>query len=153
MDALIDLLLDWISQNSQHDTSNIDHPVVRVLSPNAITTEMYTGVAHLIPDDGVDERINALYAHGEDTIYILDSIYVDGADAFADPTQNPLWREILLHELVHHVQWETGLAETWMCDAQGELEAYHLGGVYLEQQNTADPLPNRAFWARMYSRC
>ena len=153
MDALIDIMLDWIAQNSRYDTRAMPHPTVIEMSPENLTREMYTGVAHLIPDDGVDERINALYAHEEHTIYILEARYIDGAAEFETAKDNPLWREILLHELVHHVQWQSGVAQTWMCDAQGEVEAYQLGGVYLAQSFTPDPLPNRAFWARMYARC
>lgn len=153
MDALIDALLDWIGQNSPYDTRQIAHPAVIALSPQDLTREMYTGVAHLIPESGVDTRLNALYAHKEHTIYILNAASIDGADAFETATENPLWREILLHELVHHVQWQTGEADTWMCDAQGEEVAYHLGGKYLLQNNTPDPLPNRMFWARIYARC
>lgn len=153
MDALIDIMLDWIAQNSRYETRAISHPTVIELSPEDLTREMYTGVAHLIPADGVDERINALYAHAEQTIYILDAQALEGAAKYDTPKDNPLWREILLHELVHHVQWQTGEAETWVCDAQGEINAYHLGGVYLQQSGTPDPLPNRTMWARMYARC
>ncbi|WP_425426577.1 hypothetical protein [Antarctobacter heliothermus] len=64
-----------------------------------------------------------------------------------------MFREILLHELVHHVQRNTGLWDEWACPAIGETEAYRLGGRYLRQTRTADPLPNRNFWAAIYARC
>ena len=153
MDGLIDVLLDWIGEHSRYDVAQIGRPAVVMLSAEDLTREMYTGVPHLIPDDGVDERINALYAHAEQTIYIRHPDTVDGAQSFAAPSDNPLWQEILLHELVHHVQWQSGEADSWMCDAQGERQAYHLGGVYLAQTGTPDPLANRAFWAQMYAQC
>lgn len=153
MDALIDALLDWIGQNSRYETAGISHPIVIEMTPEELTRELYTGIPHLIPDGGVDDRVNALYAHAEETIYILSADTIDGASDFDTPTENPLWREILLHELVHHVQWETGESQTWVCDAQGETIAYQLGGAYLAQTHTYDPMGNRMFWAQMYARC
>lgn len=155
MDALIDALLDWIADNSDYSTE-VPHPIVLQLTPQELTRELYTGVAHLIPEGGVDDRVNALYAfddgpHG--TIYILRAEGYADAAHFDDPTDNPLWREVLLHELVHHVQWQTGEAETWACPAQGERAAYALGGQYLHQAHARDPMGNRAFWGHLYSRC
>jgi hypothetical protein len=156
MDMLLDALLAWIGEHSAYDVSGIAPPDVVQMSPAALTAEYYTGVAHLIPDGGVDVRLNALYAANDGaggTIYILRATEIAGADRFDDPTANPLWREILLHELVHHVQWRTGEAASWACPAMGEKAAYHLGGVYLRQTRTTDPLPNRTFWGHIYSRC
>lgn len=156
MDALIDLLLDWIGQQTLQDTAALPHPAVIELSAEALTREFYTGVAHLMPEDGVDERLNALYAQGDGahgTIYILAPRLMPEAEDFDDPRANPAWREILLHELVHHVQHQSGVAQTWACPATGELEAYQLGGLYLRQRNAPDPMPNRNFWAAIYARC
>lgn len=156
MELLIDALLQWIGDNSEYQTGLVEHPAVVELSPQELTREFYTGVAHLIPADGVDERLNALYAITDGpngTIYLLRAEFIDGADHFEDPTENPLFREILLHELVHHVQHVSGASDAWPCLAMGEREAYALGGVYLRQVAATDPLPNRNFWGAMYSRC
>ncbi|WP_425070948.1 hypothetical protein [Sagittula sp. S175] len=156
MDALIDLLLDWIGDNSAYRTSNLPHPDVIELSPQQLTREFYSGVAHLMPDSGIDERLNALYAAGDGphgTVYILAPKAVADAGHFEDPHDNPLWREILLHELVHHVQHMSGAVEGYACVAMGEAEAYGLGGIYLRQRHVTDPLPNRNFWAAIYARC
>lgn len=156
MELLIDALLEWIADHSDYTTSNIAHPAVIEMTPEALTREYYTGVPHLMPDDGVDERLNALYAatdgaHG--TIYLMSAHLYEDAQHFEDPTENPLWREVLLHELVHHVQWQTGEADHWLCPAQGERQAYHLGGLFLQEAHATDPMENRTFWAHMYSRC
>ncbi|SHH79405.1 hypothetical protein [Marivita hallyeonensis] len=156
MEILIDALLDWIADHSDYVTEDLPHPVVLQLTPEELTTEYYTGVAHLMPEDGVDERLNALYAATDGaygTIYLRAAAGFDESEHFEDPTENPLWREVLLHELVHHVQWQSGEAQTWHCPAQGERVAYHLGGIYLAESHVWDPMGNRAFWAHMYSRC
>ena len=111
MDALIDLLLDWIGENSAYQTSDLEPPAVVELGPKELTREYYYGRAHLIPEDGVDDRLNAIYIANEGpegTIFILSPDQIDGAENFADPRDNPLWREILLHELVHHAQHDHG---------------------------------------------
>ena len=156
MESLVDALLEWIGDHSSYDTQHVPSPVVVQLSPEDLTREFYTGVAHLMPEDGVDERVNALYAaadgpHG--TIYLLAADTYEDAHHFDDPMENPLWREVLLHELVHHVQWQSGEADDWRCASQGEFEAYQLGGQYLKQISVADPMPNRNFWGMVYSRC
>ena len=156
MEAVIDALLDWIAGNSAYTTDGITRPIVVELSPEDLTREFYSGVPHLVPDDGVDERLNALYAFGDGpagTIYILDANTIDGAREFDAPHDNPLWREILLHELVHHVQRVTGAYDRFPCRNFGEREAYDLGGKFLKQRYARDPLPNRVFWATIYSRC
>ena len=104
MDALIDLLLDWVAQNTACDTAAMPHPAVVELSPELLTREFYSGIASLMPEDGVDERLNALFAvtdgpHG--TIYILDADTIDGASHYEDAHENPVAREILLHSREH----------------------------------------------------
>jgi len=158
MEALLDALLAWIGDNTDHDVSRIDPPAIVLMTPQELTLEYYTGgnAAHLVPEDGVDERLNALYAYTDGpngTIYALAPEHVDHAGAFQEPTDNPLFREILQHELVHHVQWETGEADDWACAREGEYQAYLLGGRYLRKTRTPDPMPNRNFWMTIYGRC
>jgi hypothetical protein len=51
------------------------------------------------------------------------------------------------------VQYRTGAYDRFLCRAEGEVDAYRLGGLFLRQRHVEDWLPNRAFWARVYSRC
>jgi hypothetical protein len=125
------------------------------MTPAEITAEYYdaAGVA-AASRQAVDPRIMALYAfedgpHG--AIYVIDPALTEGADD--DPLGNPIFQERLLHELVHHVQRHTGAYDRFACPAEGEVDAYRLGGLFLKQRRVEDPLPNRNFWARVYSRC
>lgn len=156
MEQLATALLVWIAAHSDLETRALPLPEIVLMSPQTLTREYYTGAPHLIPKDGVDDRLNALYA-AEDgpngTIYTLAPAHIDGAADFDDPADNPLFREIILHELVHHAQWQTGQPESWACQSQGEKDAYHLGGHYLKELRVTDPIPNRNFWAHMYSLC
>ncbi|WP_425092822.1 hypothetical protein [Tropicimonas sp. S265A] len=156
MNEVLAALMLWISANTAYDTTGMPLPEVIEMTPQELTAEYYTDAPQLMPAKGVDERIQALYSieegpHGR--VYILDADLVPGAADGDDAYDNPLFREMLLHELVHHVQHVSGVADSYLCPAQGEVEAYRVGGVYLKQVHADDPMPNRAFWAHMYSRC
>jgi len=154
MNELMAALMVWIAANTPYDTAGMPLPELVEMSPRELTEEFYTGVPHLIPAKGVDDRVRALYAPGDGNagrVYVLAAEYVEGAED--DPYGNPLFHEMVLHELVHHVQFASGAAERYLCPAQGEVEAYAAGGRYLRQRFVTDPMPNRNFWARIYSRC
>lgn len=154
MTDLMTALMLWISSNTTYDTTGMPLPELVEMTPRELTAEYYTDVPHLIPAKGVDDRVQALYAPGDGRdgrVYVLAAKYVDGAGD--DPYGNPLFQEMVLHELIHHVQFESGAADAYLCPAQGEIEAYAMGGRYLKQRYVTDPMPNRAFWARVYSRC
>jgi len=156
MDLLVDALLAWIETNTDYATADLPRPAVVLLEPEALTLEYYAAAPQLVPSDGVDDRLLALYSatdgpHG--TLYVLAPRYVTDAEHWPDPAENPLFREIVLHELIHHVQWQSGAADTWPCPKHGEREAYLLGGRYLNEAGATDPIPNRNFWAHVYATC
>ncbi|WP_424967034.1 hypothetical protein [Dinoroseobacter sp. S375] len=156
MTELMTALMLWISANTAYETAGLPLPELVEMTPAELTAEYYTDVPHLIPSQGIDTRVQALYSqqdgpHGR--VYVLAAHLVEGADQDDDPYSNPAFREMVLHELIHHVQFQTGTTETYLCPAQGEAEAYAAGGLYLRQRNAPDPLPNRNFWGHVYSRC
>jgi hypothetical protein len=156
VDYLLEALLDWIGSNSDYRTEDIPAPIVRQMTAEELTREYYADAPSLMPADGVDDRVLALYAPEdgpEGTIYVLEAASIEAHEFYDPPEENPLFREILLHELVHHVQYQTGAAAKWSCPSGGEQEAYLLGGRYLKQRQVDDPIPNRNFWAHAYSRC
>lgn len=156
MKEVLASLMLWIAANTSYDTTGLPLPEIVEMTPEELTAEYYTDAPHLMPVKGVDERVQALYsieegAHGR--VYILSASLVPGAEDGDASYENPLFQEMLLHELVHHVQHVTGAADSYLCPAQGEVEAYRLAGLFLKQRHVSDPMPNRAFWAHMYSRC
>ena len=67
-----------------------------------------------------------LYDHETETIY-LNKTYLDKKSTIV---QN----SIILHELVHHIQYEAGiLKDERICYGNKEMEAYRLQKLYLEQ--------------------
>ena len=156
MEEIALLLMLWIGNNTDYNTADIPLPAIVEMTPKEITTEMYTDYPDKIPEDGVDERINALYSYEDGpngTIYVIDADLTDGAKEYDDPLENPVFQERLLHELVHHAQRLSGELHRMPCRNFGEKQAYLLGGEFLRRQNITDPMPNRNFWAHIYSRC
>ncbi len=155
MEALLATLLHWLAVNTQFDT-NIPHPTVIELSPEALTKEYYSDSLSAIPANGVDHRIQALYSWNDGpsgTIYILSHEYTDTSPHQETGLNNPYFQEQLLHELIHHAQYHSGEYASFECKNQGELQAYRLGGKFLKQQHVSDPLPNRRVLSYIYSRC
>lgn len=156
MDILVALLLNWLSEHSTYDTTGIPLPTIIELSPEELTREYYSDQSSSVPSGGVDERIVALYSWSDGpngTIYILHRDHTELSLSQERGLENPLFQERLLHELVHHFQYQLGKHKTYLCKNQGELEAYMYGGKFLQLQNVRDPLPNRRVLAHLYSRC
>ncbi|PWC56014.1 DUF6647 family protein [Azospirillum sp. TSO22-1] len=147
MGELVAALLLWIGAHTGYRVDGIPRPEVRLVSAREITAEYYAEAqlsAYGRPE--VDERIWALYDMEGGTggiVYVVND----------RPLDDPLFQERLLHELVHHVQRVNGAYGRFRCRAEGEREAYLLGGRFLKEKRAEDPLPNRNFWAAMYSRC
>ena len=156
MDALVDLLLEWIGEKTPYVTSDMPAPVILNMTPEELVLQYARGVAQLLPTDGLIPMPYGIYApdDGENgVIYITQPRFVPGAFAFPDPKDNPLFQEILLHELVHHVQEQSGATRNWPCHRAGELEAYELGGMFLRDAGAQDPLQDRELWGLYFSRC
>lgn len=156
MEMLIEILLVWIGKNSDYDTSDLPAPVVVEMTAEQLTREMYSDVPDLVPTSGIDQRVFALYSWDEGatgTIYIRRAEDTEGVQAGEEPLENPVFQERLLHELIHHVQFQTGAYNAFPCRAFGEKQAYLLGGLFLSKRHARDPLPNRRLLAHIYSRC
>lgn len=157
MNGLATALMAWIATNSSYDTANMPIPEIILMTPAELTAEAYSDTPGLIPVSGVDDRVLALYSFEDGangTVYLLAPEQPDTpVDPDEQPEFDPLFEERLLHELVHHVQRMSDAYSSFPCRNFGERQAYQLGGTYLRQRNVEDPLPNRNFWAHIYSRC
>ena len=156
METIALALMMWIGSHTHYNTANIPLPEIVEMTPTEITKEAYTDNPGGIPEGGVDPRINALYSYTDGpngTIYIISASLTDDADEYDSPIENVIFQERLLHELIHHSQRMSGEVAQMPCRNFGEKEAYLLGGKFLRANNVDDPMPNRNFWAHIYSRC
>lgn len=113
VDALIAALLTWVVALGKPGAATALQPAEIVRTLVARAPEDHPAAPDAAPVAGRDGRINALYAATDQprlTICAIAADLVEGSDAFEDARDNPLWREILLHKLVHHTQWQAGEA-------------------------------------------
>ena len=156
MEPLILLLLAWIDKHSTYDTTDMPIPAVVEMSARDLTKEVYKDTPERMPDNGIDENIFAFYSweHSESgTIFIRPAADTKGPLFGDTPLDNPVFQERLLHELIHHVQYFDGAYDRFPCHAIAEAEAYKLGGLFIQQENVADPLPNRSALVHFYGLC
>lgn len=158
MESLTLSLLLWLAAHSDYDMARVSPPPVRLLSPEAMTALYYAQTESGAPAGApkIDHRIQGYFSWApapQGGIYLVRPEDTPGAAAHADPAENPLFRERLLHELVHFAQHASGAYARFDCPAQGEFDAYRLGGVYLRQLGVPDPMPGRMAWVRRFSSC
>ncbi len=158
MDTLATTMLIWLAANSDFDVVHHGPPPIRLLSPEALTS-LYREQNGVNAGEGaakIDRRVQGYFSwtHAPNgVIYLVTPQDTPGAAWHADPTDNPLFRERLLHELVHYAQHVGGAYAKFDCPAQGEFDAYRLGGIYLRQLGVPDPMPGRMGWVRRFTAC
>jgi hypothetical protein len=111
-------LLEWIGANSEYDVSGTlaNPPTVKFCAHGS--TLVYKGRAiHF------DDRLNGVYDETTKQICLAKPWHPSSVKD----------RGILLHELVHHVQHESG---RWPCPKATEWEAYKLQEAWLLENGT-----------------
>ncbi|MEX0731955.1 MAG: DUF6647 family protein [Aquisalimonadaceae bacterium] len=137
-------LLWWISQNSDYEwRAEFGIPEMQVLETKELAQRLFINPVDATPERiaSISERIEGIYRFMDRTIYIregldLNSIYGKSA---------------LLHELVHFLQYETGMHKRVDCRAQLERDAYNLQNKYLAQHE--ESTVSDAFTITMRSAC
>lgn len=150
-------LLLWLAAHSSYEVGGLAPPPIVLLTPAALSALVREGAAEAAPA----EPLPAIHVHGlyrprdgpAGTVYLVRPEDTPGAERYAQPSDNPWFRERLLHELVHFVQHASGETSSYRCPSQGEYRAYQLGARYLHQIGAADPLPNRRMLAFMATGC
>ncbi len=117
-------LLGWINSHSsfEYDIKNI--PDIKKVSATEIATVAFGGElpAAVNPDT---LKIFGLYNFNEGSVYLLDSIDLDTDEG----------KGILLHELVHYLQYQTGMDDNVKCKNELESLAYVLEAKFLESND------------------
>jgi hypothetical protein len=149
-------LLMWIASHSSFQTAGQLPPPPIVLTTVEELTALVRQRSGVAPGEAGEWNVYGYLSLDEDdhgTIYVVRPADTPGAELFVDPADNPIFRERLLHELVHYVQYATGALSGLQCPSMRELAAYYLGGVYLKERAVADPLPDRMLFAFWAARC
>jgi hypothetical protein len=114
-------LLDWINSHSSftYDTDNT--PDIKKVSSSEIAEVAFGGELpkNINPDT---LQIFGLYNFNDGAVYLLDSIDLDTDEG----------KGILLHELVHYLQYQTGIDKDVQCKNELESLAYVLEAKFLD---------------------
>ncbi|MEM7027359.1 MAG: DUF6647 family protein [Pseudomonadota bacterium] len=123
-DALMSGLIKWINKHSSFEFDASLIPDVKKVSAEQIAEVAFGGK---LPKavDAKSLKILGLYNFNEKAVYLLDSIDLD-------TTQG---KGILLHELVHYLQYQTGVDKDAACMNELESLAYLLEAKFLESQH------------------
>jgi Zn-dependent peptidase ImmA (M78 family) len=130
-DIVVSLLL-WISSNSSLVYDGTTTPGVIKVDKHELVNEMYDGSPPFALNVNNVSAIG-LYNFNKGDIYLLDRIDLDTVEG----------RSVLLHELVHFLQYEHGIEKTVSCKRKLELLAYTLEKKYLISHNVSPYFDSR----------
>ena len=117
---LMKALITWINQHSDFDHNISDLPEIVKVSANKMLQVAFGGPLPKAVDP-TSLKIYGLYNFNEKAIYILDKVDMT---TYAG-------KAILLHELVHFLQYQYGRDEGLACKNELESLAYFLEARYL----------------------
>ncbi len=122
MKELITILLMWIGSSTTYNV-DVPHPKVVMLPPQQLT-EQYKDTS-LAKTNHIEE-LWAYYNTTNQTIYLRQDFR----------QYDPWHRSILLHELLHHIQYHNNVS--YQCINQMEEEAWPLQKKYLKDFHNID---------------
>jgi len=123
-DELVSGLLGWINNHSSFEYDIEKIPEVKKVSSKEIAMVAFGGaLPKAVNPDNL--QIFGLYNFNEGAVYLLDSIDLDTDEG----------KGILLHELVHYLQYQTGMDDNVNCKNELESLAYVLEAKFLESHD------------------
>lgn len=123
-DSLLNELSVWIEKNHTFNRKNIAPPGIKRVDRKTLCDMGYKE-AYKIKENVSCKNILGLYNFYEKTIYINKEVNL----------RKKSGKAIVLHELVHHYQFECGLAEDITCLADLEALSYSLERKYLNMED------------------
>jgi Domain of unknown function (DUF6647) len=113
------VLIGWIAAQTHWAIHQM--PSIRLI-PSEEIQKIFTA------EEPTGFNIGAFYSEKDHTVYLPDGWHPNDLRD----------RSILLHELVHHLQYLNGIKAT--CPQECELQAFHLQVDWLSEQGVEDPL-------------
>ena len=137
----VEQMVEWIVDNSRYQYHGDAYPRVEIHSRLEICTATY-------PDSEPHENCNiaGYYDHDANLIVIVDQ-----------PTEHMVkdhfTEVVLLHELVHFVQYYDGEYERAECKAALERDAFKLQDLWIDQQRIDPEQKNDALFVVFATMC
>lgn len=117
-------LLGWINNHSSFDFDLENIPNIEKVTSTQIAEVAFGGeLPEAVDPDSL--QIFGLYNFNDGSVYLLDSIDLDSDEG----------KGILLHELVHYLQYQTGVDKDAKCMNELESLAYVLEAKFHESNN------------------
>jgi hypothetical protein len=123
-DELVAGLLGWINSHSSFKYDVEKLPDIKKVTARQIAEVAFGGKLPKAVNPK-NLQIFGLYNFNEKAVYLLDSIDLDTDEG----------KGILLHELVHYLQYQTGLDDNVKCKNELESLAYVLEAKFLESHD------------------
>ncbi len=121
-------LLMWIGSNTPLPYDGQDPPEIVTVSQEQLVRLMYEGdVPQGLDVDSV--TVDGLYNYRDGKIYLHENLDL----------AMPEGRAVLVHELVHYLQYQNGLDKSVPCMRELEPPAYAAQAKYLEQHDRRVP--------------
>ena len=128
MEALLLTLLLWINQNTQFDYNAANGlPTIEAADQMTLAELMidddaeFANNRHTVSFQNFVNQLEALYDHDQDRILVSARIDVN----------SPYGRSVLIHELVHFIQYRQGAQDQVNCLNALEKEAYETQALYM----------------------
>lgn len=123
-EELVSGLLGWINHHSSFNYDIESLPAVKKVSARHIAEVAFGGkLPKAVNPENL--QIFGLYNFNEKTVYLLDSIDLDTDKG----------KGILLHELVHYLQYQTNMDENVKCKNELETLAYVMEAKFMESHH------------------
>lgn len=106
MEILLSILIEWLALNT--DIKVEEHPEVVFMAREEL-------------HKSYGSPVHALYMSSAKTVYLADDVRIETLEGAS----------ILLHELVHHYQNESGAMDGYSCVSESEKLAYEVQKQYL----------------------
>ena len=134
-------LVDWLAARSGTTVDDIALPTVRRVATETLLAKAFSYRPSTHQPSGSKHRVRGLYDNSNRIIYIADDIDLGSTDG----------RAVLLHELVHHLQFMAGHQTDLQCINELEPAAYEIEAEYLaSHRQQLDPSIGEI---RRLSRC
>lgn len=121
---LVNELSMWLEANYEFKKEQVIKPAIKVVSGNALCETAFKE-SDIVKENISCEKIMGLYNYNEKVIYINELVDLNKKAGEA----------IVLHELVHHYQFESGLSKNISSLADLEKLAIAMEEKYLSENN------------------
>jgi hypothetical protein len=124
IESLMDNLVGWINQHTSFEHHVDSLPKLIIAAPDIIAEVAFGGK---LPGnvDAASLNIMGLYNFNEKAIYLLDDLDLNTEEG----------KGILLHELVHYLQYQEDIDKNVECKNELEALAYMIEAKYLNTQH------------------